>query len=335
MKLAKEIKRIAQAEFCVTSKCNLFCKHCYQHNDKNKYELDFEKVKAAVDFAISHHCERFVFSGGEFFTYKFAYELLNYVLSRSNTKVAVATNSLLINFDKIKDFPKDRLRFKISLDGDKKEHECRRGEKTYDKTIDNITKLKKLGFFVGVTCTLIESNIHCIPEILGNELFDEVTFMPVANTGAAKVNIECLKDSDEYEKIIKLIYKKNEMKRPADFRCNIFPYGFSVKYNGDIFGCSLLRDLGLKRIGNINDDTIEAVFDKYLQSEESDEFFLYTSNSKIEECNKCNKCSRGCRARALKYFGKFEKPDPFSCKIFNDGYKDVCFGNIYWGEDQN
>lgn len=332
--MIKNISTIAQAEFCVTSVCNLKCTHCYQANDKNQYCLDFKKIIDCVDFAHLYGCKKFVLSGGEYFTYPKAYELIDYILSQNNSEIAIATNSLLINFDLIKRFDNKRLKLKISLDGDESHHDERRGSGTFYKTIENIKKLKELGFFVGITTTLIESNLQCIPYLLDNPLFDEVTFMPVAKVGAAEKYLDISNDSKEYDEIIKLIYTKHNNYRAANFRCNMFPHGFSIKYNGDIYGCSLLRDYGLLKIGNINEGDIKSQFQNFLSSSESDKFFDYETNLEINECIKCKAnsiCSRGCRARALKSFGSFLKPDPFSCKLFNNQYPSKCFGEVYWG----
>lgn len=332
--MLRKIEYLEVLEMCITSKCNLQCKHCYQVVEKNKFELGFSQIIDVIKYANNHGCRKYVLSGGEYFCHPNAYSILDYIINETNAEITCVTNLTIADVKKLSCYPSDRLSFKVSIDGDKDEHNMRRGDGTYEKAEQNIINLHNMDFRVDITMTLIEANIHCIPTVLSNPNFKNVTLLPVATTGAACEYFHKEKDSDLYEQVICHIYKTCRDYVDGSHRCYIFPKCFSIKYDGSIYPCSLSRDYELCKIGNINNGTIEHEISRFINSSESDIFFEYDNNGQIEKCNKCpnnNECTRGCRIRAYKWNGKLISADPFACKIFNNEYKDIPFGQVYWG----
>lgn len=332
----KEIKTLEVVEMCITSKCNLKCKHCYQDAEKNQYQLSFNQIKDIVDYGAKHNVLKYVLSGGEFFMHPQAYDVISYIINNTSASITCVTNLTLLNLDKLdKIGNNNRISFKVSIDGDQEEHDKRRGEGMFKLTEEKIKLAREKGYLVDITMTLVEENIHCIPTVFENKVFDKVTLMPVAITGAACYNFSHKQDSPIYHDVICHIYKTCHRKEQPNRRCYIFPNSFSVKYDGGIYPCSLSRDYGLCKLGDIKNTTIEDVINKFIESKESDMFFEYLGNNQIEQCNSCpsnNDCTRGCRIRAFKWNGALTTSDPFACKIFRDAYKNIPFGEIYWGD---
>lgn len=331
----KKVNHLNQIEICVTSVCNLHCKHCYQALSKNKYVLDYDLVKSVIDYGVQHGCQTFVLSGGEYFTYPYAYELLDYIIDKTKANITCITNSLLLDITKITEYPNERLNFKISIDGNEIEHDKRRGAGTYQSTKSKIKYLRNLGYKVGITMTLANDNWYTLAEILESSDYDDITLMPVANTGDATKHYSQQTDTVEYKELISHIYNQCREYRDEKHRCTIFPNGLSVNFDGSIYPCTLARDYGLMKIGNIYTQNINAEIDAYLESDDSNVLFEYKNNGQIIVCNECTMnytCTRGCRIRALKWNGNLLTPDPFACKLFSGLYDDITYGDIYWGK---
>lgn len=326
------IDNLKKIEMCITSTCNLKCKHCYQHFEKNKFIISKEKIVEIIEYACAHGCEQIILSGGEVFTRKDIYEILDYIFEKKLDLVLV-TNGTLIDLEKIKKYRHKNILFQISIDGDEKRHDERRGNGNYKKTINSIKKLKELGFKVKANVTLDNNNYKSIPDIIKNPFFDEVTFLPVANVGAAKLN-NFSKSLNELSDCIQMLYRNVPKTRKLCDKCCIFPNGLSINYDGYVYPCSIARDFKIFPMGNINDCRINKIIDNFCKKEEALQFFNYTGNNQIKKCSNCsknNKCNQGCRMRAFKFFGDMYDCDPFCCKIFNNEYENIDYADLYWG----
>lgn len=322
-----------QIEMCITSRCNLSCKHCYQHFEKNKYELDKEKIINLINYAISRGTKTIILSGGEATLHPNYYEILNF-LNNLNVDVTLVTNATLIKTELLKELSKDRFKFVISIDGNEKHHDERRGNGMYKKTLANLQKIKELGFKTKANITIDVNNYHDIPELLEINYFDEFSFMPVGYAGAAAMNNMTTYDED-FEKVVEYIYSISNdkcLKR----HCSIYPKSISIKYNGDVFPCSLARDYGLLKMGNLYEKSIEEICNDFEKTNNYECVKSASTKKNIQKCNNCKvkNCYRGCRVRALKFFGDLNMPDPFSCKLNNQGFENISYSKIYWGEKQ-
>lgn len=333
--MEKKIDFLEVIEMCITSRCNLKCTHCYQHKEKNKYQLSLEQIVDIVNYTKKYNCRKYVLSGGEFFMHSNAYDILSYIVDNTNAFITCVSNLTIADVNRIASVvPSDRMQFKVSIDGDETEHDKRRGVGMFKIVEGKIKALREIGYVADITMTLVEDNIKCIPEVFSNPAFERITLMPVATSGAACDNFSKTQDSPEYKEVICHIYKTCRDYVDGSHRCYIFPRCFSIKYDGGVYPCSLSRDYDLCKLGNINDKSISEVLDDFISSDDSTMFFEYEHNSQIDKCNLCEKnkeCTRGCRIRAYKWNGKLTSSDPFACKIFRGEYENYTFGDIYWG----
>lgn len=326
------INNMKKVEMCITSTCNLKCKHCYQHFEKNMFFLTKNKIFEIIDFVFEHGCKYIILSGGEIFTRNDIYDILDYILVK-DIEVTLVTNGTLIDIDKISLFKGKKLLFQISIDGDKERHDERRGTGNYDKTINIVRKLKKLGFRIKANVTIDNYNYQTVPSIINNPDFDEITFLPVANVGAAKLNHN-EKSLNELEQCIELLYKSVPKSRTICDKCCIFPNGISINYDGNVYPCSIARDFKIYLMGNLLNNSISEVITSFCKTEEANILMSYKNNCQIDKCLKCennNKCNQGCRMRALKVNGSIFSADPFCCKIFNGEYDESDYSDLYWG----
>lgn len=316
----------------VTSYCNLNCTHCYQHFDKNKFQLKFDKLREIVDFAVENRTKTLDFSGGEFFTHPFAYDILEYCISK-NIRVNISTNATNID---ISFFEKHRqtelITIQISIDGMEQTHDARRGRGTYQKVIDSAIALKELGFKVSASMALDESNYLDAIDVLNLPYFSNVFFLPVALAGAAKINSPESVSLD-YEETVAYVMKTTDCEI-LPFAEQIFPHVLAIKYDGGLYISPTAADYELMCFGNINTEALSTLVKNFYDSDEFKKIAA-VDNADIQSCNNCRiakTCGRGCRLRALKFFGNMDSPDPFYCRIYNDEFKDIPIGKLFWGE---
>src|SRR3989344_6017140 len=161
--------------FDLTFKCNLHCKMCYinfpsmwkKQTLGGKSEMNVDQIKQVFDKI--QRLKHVVLIGGEIFTRKDIFEILDYLESRG-TILRLSTNLTMLDDEKI-----ERLkRYKnieaigTSLDGDREVHNNIRdpkNRKAFDKTIENIKKLRN-HFFIGVLSVMLDDNLEELPKII-------------------------------------------------------------------------------------------------------------------------------------------------------------------------
>ena len=324
----------ASIKILVTSYCNLCCKHCYQHFEKNKFQLPAKSILEIIDFAHRNDTKIIDFGGGEFFTHPYAYDLLDYCFSKG-IHVNIATNATSVSreyFASLRHL--DLVSIQISVDGLKENHESRRGSGTYHQMINNAKFLYELGLPLTASMALDEKNYTDAIDVLQMPYFSNVIFLPVALTGAAKNNASSnAAKTAEYEKTMCFVMEGTEC-GDGDFQNNVFPSVLTIKYNGNVYPAQVASDYDLLRMGNVYEQPIEIIAENFLESE-SYHKLRSIRNSEIVECNTCassDRCNRGCRFRAMKFHGEMLRPDPFYCRIFENTYYDIPLGKLFWGE---
>lgn len=326
-----EIFSFDQIKMLVTSACNLNCKHCYQHFDKNKYSLSKKKIFEIVDFACKHNTRILDLGGGEFFMHPDAYDILSYCFFK-RLPVNIATNAINIKTDYFRQYiGTDLLTIQISLDGMEDAHDRRRGSGTWKKTVTNAIILDEMGIPVTANMTLDPDNYTDALEVMKLPFFTSISFTPVAYAGAVTLNSN-KKGLAEYEEFMIHIMKSFECEK-KNFTDQIFPNVISIKYDGGVYISPVAGDYDLFCFGNINENNIQDICSSFYRSNEYKKMSTLNS-SNIDECNHCNAsdvCDRGCRLRALKFYGDILKPDPFYCRIFIDEYKNIPISKLFWG----
>ena len=146
----------------VTNTCNLNCAGCYNKSfyKYNGKELDDNKLwdlaKEAKELGISF----FVIAGGEPLLRPV---LLDIIKSHPEIIFLVFTNGTLIDDNIISRFKTQKnIVPMISLEGNQKETDQRRGEGTFEQLRQTITQMEKLNIFFGLSLTLARNNFATI-----------------------------------------------------------------------------------------------------------------------------------------------------------------------------
>lgn len=320
-----------QLRILATSKCNLNCTHCYQHFDKNNYYIEEINLIKVIDFAHKHKVKNLTLSGGEIFTYPSLYSVIEYCLEIF-PNISIATNGTMLNLNFFKTLlKKEKISFQISLDGNKENHDKRRGKGTYDVTLETIKNLTKIGYNVIGSMAIDEHNFTDMIDVISIPELQKINFLPVAYVGAAK-NSPNVSSSNftNFEETMFQIYKKDLAKDSNPV--SLFPHSLAIKYDGTIYPSAVAQDLGVLCMGNIYCDDLEKIVERALENNFFPISFETDSLPKCKDCEYCNQCSKGSRERAFKSYGSLFAPDPFCCRIYKNSFKEVPLGKLFWGE---
>ena len=152
----------------VTHGCNLRCRHCYNASGvKGQNELPFDDGKKVIDQAHDVGCSYMIFGGGEPFTRKDIFDLMQYA-SKRDMNIAISSNATLIDREKarmISDL--EVYNVQIGVDGTEDIHDNIRGVKgAWKRTFNAIYHLLDAGTPVTAIFTTMRSNFSNIEEYI-------------------------------------------------------------------------------------------------------------------------------------------------------------------------
>lgn len=154
-------------------KCNLQCAYCFVLRDTIKgiatNELDDDTLYSMIDMFVENNPSRkkaMTFYGGEPFVNRdIVFKAVNYANSKYKDmfQYKIVTNGTLIT-EEIADFlSRNAFDVNLSIDGNKKAHDCFRlyknGTSTYEDVIEGYKNLKKAGNSIKILVTVGEHNI--------------------------------------------------------------------------------------------------------------------------------------------------------------------------------
>jgi len=149
--------------------CNLQCAHCLVSSgpDGDKGVAP-DVLRGWIQQGLELGVKRVFITGGEPFLRKDMVGLIAWILSHDETEVCVLTNGMLFTDDRLSalsDFPTDRFRVQISLDGSTPElNDPCRGAGSFEKITAGIRSAVDAGLRVTVTTVIMASNAAYLPD---------------------------------------------------------------------------------------------------------------------------------------------------------------------------
>ncbi len=145
-------------EIQVSNTCNLRCKHCFQ-GDYTKL-LSYEKIDHRLSLLAKEKVFMLNLVGGEIFLHEDAMKIIERACDYYGFAVNIITNATLIDDDTIEKLKKleNKPAFLVSLEGIKEINDEIRGKGVFEKVEKSISKLRKEGFYVEISCTLNNFN---------------------------------------------------------------------------------------------------------------------------------------------------------------------------------
>lgn len=329
------MKSLKNINIEITSKCNFHCKHCGNNSGIiNKKKLTKFEILSLIHQMYDLGVERLGITGGEPFCDENLFSYLEYASKRIPT-ISIATNGYLINEEKANDLKKLGVnKFVVSIDGTEEFHDSfRRTPNAFKKALDTIKILSDRNMEIKVRSVLTKENTQNIldlMEITNNLKIKRHEILPVCPIGRASKDL--ILSSSEYKEFLikaleklksfnktnidyqfKPIFFQEELFKEAPenckeisllYKCDACETSLEISYNGDIMGCSFIRD----PIGNIRENSLEEVWNSKKALEL---YYILKNHNKIGYCKECNfndKCNGGCYANKL-YGDGIEKPD--------------------------
>lgn len=234
-----DIKLKAPLSVCwqITTKCNLNCKYCISSSgQEGTYGLSTEKANDIINQLGNLGINRLDFTGGEPLVRKDLKELIE-CAKNNNINTIVTTNTVLLNNENIEWLKLADL-VQVSIDGPESVHNEQRNSEVYNKTIQNIKKLKDAGCKIRLNSFIFNSNKMYVEDLMDLskelDLFSHL-FIIFTPQGRGRNHTEEIIPEEEVEKIKEIILRrKDEEKR------NIRLYD----YNEYLHSCVLLTPLG-------------------------------------------------------------------------------------------
>ena len=310
----------------VTMGCNMRCGHCGSSCDAPlPDELTTEEALNVCDQIAELGLKWVTLSGGEPLTRKD----ISLIIKRLNDKgvaVNLITNGWLVTEEKAKEFKENGiLTVAISIDGTEEIHDKIRKKGAFEHARRAFKTLKEHGIKTGAITTITNENLNLLEEIkeelirMGVDSWQVQLGLPMGNL---KDKTDWLIAPEKIDDIIGFCYqtaKEGKIKiYPADCigyytkkemeikqysyetpwasiwdGCNAGIRGFGILQNGDILGCTSIRDRNYIE-GNVRETPLREIW-------EDPQSFLWrrqmTKNDLEGDCKTCiygSKCLGGC-----------------------------------------
>lgn len=251
----------------ITDRCNLICNHCsYNANycQNTTERITSEQMRERLNKILLLDPVSITFTGGEPMVREDFISLSEWVRTRFDRELALMTNGTLITEENVQSIIKTFSKIDISIDG-VDENTCSqiRGKGVFSRVLKSVDLLQKNGFDK-ISLSMVDTHItHAYVEKF-YDLNQRLGTHPVLRSfsavgrGAYNKNQLQLQKSDYLEKPISLSeeLKIKYQKNIKSSGCGAGKGIFFIDYDGSVYGCATLRELGYK-LGDI--DEIEKV----------------------------------------------------------------------------
>ncbi len=327
----------------ITMACNMKCMHCGSScKDALPDELSTEDALELCDDLGRLGMQWITLSGGEPLTRKDWPQIVS-GLRKNGIIPNMITNGWLLEEDTVLEMKKSGVgTVAISIDGVKETHDQIRKKGSFERSMKAFDLLNKHGQYSGAITSINKSNIDqledlknilidhgvnswqlqiCIP--MGNmkdhreELIDPADVDRVLDfcLKVARENqiviypADCLGYYTEKEDIVRAISMGTSSSASWD-GCNAGRRGFGILHNGDILGCTSIRDRSYIE-GNVKERNIIDIWN-------DDHSFKWMRGMKREDlggacldCKYADTCLGGCPNTRLTMNGRMESENPY------------------------
>jgi radical SAM protein with 4Fe4S-binding SPASM domain len=326
----------------ITERCNRRCRHCYQETYDSAGELSDELLLMVADRltdALKAWGRRgsVGLTGGEpWLRPGVVVAILDRLAAGGQVdRVDLMTNGTLLSENDCAILARHALlrRVQVSLEGATADcHDAIRGPRSFDETIQAITRMKHAGLTVAVMMTISRQNMSEIVPLLelvgqlGGDVFSMDRFIP---EGQGTQHREWLLSTAQVRDCYQTLYRwamRGRKPRVLMYRplfclidstsphvgamCSVGVNALTILQDGSVYPCRRLPIV----LGNVMKDSLHQIF------YESDQLWKVRVPSNLR--GRCSSCQflpicRGCRAMALAVTGDWLEEDPH-CWLGND-----------------
>ena len=165
-----------QIDILANYTCNFKCIYCYSAAGRSKKQIEFEKIKAVIDYLFCSGKEQknpyiINFSGGgePLLSFELIKQTVNYIEQVNKDKkyiynIGLVTNGSLITPEIIDFFQEHRVDMAVSFEILERLQNKERG--SYDKVSSNIDMMLERGFPFGIRTTFTPESVSCMCEMI-------------------------------------------------------------------------------------------------------------------------------------------------------------------------
>ena len=281
--------------FELTYKCNEKCRHCYIA-DENRRELSTAQIKSILDELAAMNVMNVVFTGGEVFFRKDAFEILEYAYSKRFV-IDIFTNGNLIDgndYIRLKRIYPRSVQFSLYSHIPEKHDKITRVKGSFEKTLKSIQSCVTIGIPVNIKTPVFDETFEDVPEIIklakeigvSIEIGSNITPKKDGNLEPTKMEISDIEKGKKLNEIIADIIPSeyNEQKKSLDYdclkNCSAGDKSLSINPYGEVFPCNMLPLC----IGDLTKQSIQNIW------ETSEKLKWWRANNYRKNRKGCEKC---------------------------------------------
>lgn len=238
-----------------TSACNLSCTGCWASEYGNKLNLSFDEIDSIITQGKEIGIFMYIYTGGEPLVRK--KDIINLCKKHNDCVFLAFTNATLIDEDLAKQI-REVKNFvpAISIEGDKKTTDSRRGDGTYDKVVHAMEILRKYKVPFGASTCYTSANYESITD---DEYFDRLIsfgakfawffhYMPIGNDAVPELLLNPDQRETVYRKIRDVRNRKSifliDFQNDGEYIGGCIAGGrdyFHINPNGDVEPCVFIH----------------------------------------------------------------------------------------------
>lgn len=308
-------KKIHTVWFELRKSCNLKCSHCYLdsniHSDEKLDILTINEWKHIIDELKIYNPEKVILIGGEPLLFNEINELIEYCRDQlSNTNIILYSNITMLSDENIKTIVNNNVKVITSIYSNvaKVHDKITQTKGSFNNTVNNIKRLKKLGVYVKANIVIMKYNYDNISDIL--KFTYELTGIKskidiIRNVGKDKkyllpgdLNNNFFK---ERKQILAGVSKERFYRNISGNSC--YQGKLNISCDGTVTPCIMSSKLANSKY-NIKRYSINCILEKYLIPE-----FWSLSKDYIDECKDCEfrYACKDCRPISIKDNNKYAK----------------------------
>jgi len=325
----------------ITSKCNLFCEHCYNNSlNSNTEEISLETLERIyIDFA-EHAISNISLSGGEPFLHTGISRVLEFSQQYA-VDTQFVTNGVVL--DKYMSIIQNNpyLNFQVSIDGVGESHNKIRGAQIFDKVDRNIELLKQCGKYIIFKSTINKMNMGEYERIVRyavSKRIPKLSFSLLNLQGRAAGNERITLTPEEEKKAVEVIGQLSTNSKgiieitPPKISNSVCPFinnenadiSPRIDSSGHVFLCSMFVN-PMYSLGNANRDNISSITKNTRTKNILDFLNAFFKINECEDCYMHSMCSKGCPAQYLNDLPDYRVD---SCSFKRTNYLQSVFENL-------
>lgn len=277
----------------LTYRCNEKCRHCFIVDERRK-ELTTEKLKSVLDELADRGVCNLIFTGGEVFMRKDAFEILEHAYQQGFA-TDIFTNGVLLNAAaciRLKSLWPRCVHFSVYSHVPEKHDAITKVRGSFQRTLTSIRSCSSIGIPVNIKSPILAETLNDIPGLValaesnGASIELSKNIVPRKDGKLDGTTLK-IRDDKEYEQfslmVDKLLDGTDPQDRPREKRtriCGAGDHSICINPYGEVYPCNTLPLV----IGDVHTQTVRQIW------EESPQLHWWRDNNYRANLTGCGTC---------------------------------------------